>query len=275
MQSAFTLPGGLLGSSGTRIRRGWLRPLNGADEEWIHGLPSDISQAAVVTGMLARCVRRIGQHRVTAGMARRLAVGDRDFLMLKLYQATFGDVLSLLPICPDRGCRAKMDLDLAVADIPIEERPVETSYRLALDGEPRTEIEFRLPCGADQERLATAKGVSAVALREMLLDGCTLSGDRPAGSSDALAEAIELRAPGVELEVELHCPECGHRFELDLDVAAIFLREVARRRAAFDREIHLLAFHYRWPLQELFSLTAPRRQRFVRLLGDELVGQRR
>lgn len=274
MQTAFTLPGGLLGSSGTCTRRGWLRPLNGADEEWLHELPSDTGQAAVVTGLLARCVRRVGHDRVTPGMMRRLAIGDRDFLMLKLYQVTFGDVISLLPICPKPGCGAKMNLDLAVADIPIENRPTEPSYCLMLDGEPPAEIKFRLPRGADQERLAAMKGASAAELRERLLDACMLSGDRPRGSSDALAEAIEQRSPGVALEVELHCPECEHAFDLDLDIAALVLREVAQRRATFDREIHLLAFHYRWPLHELFSLTAPRRQRFVRLLGDELRGQR-
>jgi hypothetical protein len=272
MQSAFTLPGGLIGPDGACYRRGSLRPLNGGDEEWIHAQPDDTSQAVVVTGLIARCVRRIGHQRVTRALVRQLFTGDRDFLLLRLYQVTFGGVISLVPICPAAGCGIKMDLDLLVSEIPIEERPVRASYRLSLDAQA-TEIAFRLPRGADQERLASARGASAGQLREFLLDACTLSGARPNDSSEALSDAIEHCGAGVALEVSVHCPECGHPFDVELDIAGLLLREVARRQAAFDREIHLLASHYRWSLRELLLLPVPRRQRFIRLLGDELRGQ--
>jgi hypothetical protein len=264
--ATFRLPGGVLSTDGTRQRTGTLRPLNGYDEEWASTLPSSTSRAAFVTGLLERCVKQVGDQPTTRSLVRDLTVGDRDYLVLKIHEATFGEKLSLLLVCPREGCGAKMDLDLAVADIPVEEREVRPSYRLALEG--MAEVEFRLPRGGDQEALAEAG--DAGDLRERLLDACLLSGTRAPGSSEAFGEAIEQLAPRVESELEVACPECGQRFEAELDVVSLLLQELARGRAGFDREIHLLALHYHWPLRELLSLTRPRRRRFLRLLVDEL-----
>src|SRR5262245_37289122 len=103
-RAAFTLPGGLLDDDGTRHRRGWLRAIAGADEEWVHGLPASTARAVLVTGLLARCVGKIGGRRLGPRSARRvaraLAPGDRDFLMLALFRETFGDQLVLVISCP-------------------------------------------------------------------------------------------------------------------------------------------------------------------------------
>lgn len=266
--TTFTLPGGLVGDDGACHRGGALRPLDGHDEEWVHALPASMSRAAFVTELLRRCVIRVGGRRVTRHAVRDLSVGDRDFLVLKLYQATFGDRLSLVPVCPRRECGAKMDLDLNLSDIPVEERPLLASYRVRLEG--AGEIEFRLPRGGDQERLAALSGVSPEEAHARLLEACVLAGELPAGAREALTEAIEQHAPHVESDIELTCPECGHLFDAEIDMASTLLQEVARGRAAFERGLHLLALHYHWPPSELYALTRPRRQRFLRLLVDEL-----
>jgi hypothetical protein len=266
----FTLAGGLLQSDGACHREGWLRPLNGFDEEWIHALTPSTSRAVFVTGLLARCVRRIGGRKVTREMLRELTVGDRDQLMLRLYQASFGDRLSLVLTCPREGCGAKLDLDLRVEDIPVEERALQASYWLRLGGAEPVEIEFRLPRGGDQERLASSGGLKEGEAHDRLLDACVLSGPWPAWGKEALTAAIEERAPRVESEVEVTCPECGHPFDAELDPITLLLQEVERGRTVFDRELHLLAFHYHWPLGELYSLPRSRRQRFLQLLLDEL-----
>jgi len=66
----FTLPGGMLAPSGERHRDGCLRPLTGADEDWLHSLAPSTRHAGVVTELLARCVVRIGpqsQHQRRPG----------------------------------------------------------------------------------------------------------------------------------------------------------------------------------------------------------------
>jgi len=45
---------------------------------------------------------------------------------------------------------------------------------------------------------------------------------------------------------------------------------VGASRAGFERELHVLAFHYHWPLGDLMALTRPRRRRFLHLLSEQL-----
>jgi len=86
----FTLPGGMLAPSGEHHRDGCLRPLTGADEDWLHSLAPSTRHAGVVTELLARCVVRIGPYPTTVESMRDLSVGDRDYLLVKLREATFG-----------------------------------------------------------------------------------------------------------------------------------------------------------------------------------------
>jgi len=52
--------------------------------------------------------------------------------------------MSRVLACPHGGCGARMDLDLLVGDISIDERPTQPSHRVKLDD---FEIEFRVPRG--------------------------------------------------------------------------------------------------------------------------------
>jgi hypothetical protein len=277
----FMLPGGLLDHRGVRHREGRLRPLAGRDEAWLHDVSPATRQAFLVTELLSRCVRTIGPHRATREMVRDLTVGDRDYLLLKLREVTFGAAISMVPSCPRPDCGAKMDLDLLVSDFPVEERPVGVSHRVSCD-EPRpVTVEFRVPTGHEHEQVAALVGLDDEQLRDRLLASCILSivdADGAAvgfeslapSSKSQIADTIENASPRVETELELACPACAETFVLALDPASLLLEEIARHRTRFDREIHVLALHYHWSLRELLGLSRPRRQRYLRLLIAEL-----
>lgn len=281
----FSLPGGALDAAGECHRGGQLRPLTGGDEDWLHGLAPSTRQAGLVTDLLARCVVQLGPLPITADLMRDLSVGDRDYLLLKLREVTFGAALSRVLACPKPACDARMDLDLAISDFPVHERPSRASHRVQLDGHVDRmafDVEFRVPRGREQELIAAQPTGSPDALRERLLASCVVRAvcaDTGAESSfaalspagrRALAEAIEEAAPRIDLEVELVCPECGAPFDVAFDAAALLLDDLGASRAALERELHLLALHYHWSLGELLGLTRPRRQRFLRLLADDL-----
>ena len=280
---SFVLPGGFVDAHGVVHRQGRLRPPEGRDEQWLLGLPASARQARVVTELLRRCVRAIGPYRATRDMMLDLGVGDREYLLLALRRAAFGDHLALVLTCPRQGCGKPMDAGLDLDVIPVAERPVGRPLRLGL---PVAEVEARLPSGRDQEAIADLadhrEGGGATDRAALLLDRCILgvnptrdggpraaSGLGPAERA-AVAEAIEQAAPGPAIDMEARCPECGHVFSALLDTAALVLDELRGGGRALDEEIDLLAFHYHWSLRELLGLSRPRRQRFVRLVHDQL-----
>ena len=90
-QTSIRLPGGWWDPAGRLQRDAVLTPLTGRDEEQLTQLGGR-EPAAQVTQVLGRCVRRLGDlSPVPAGVIRQLLVADRDYLLLRLRQATFGD----------------------------------------------------------------------------------------------------------------------------------------------------------------------------------------
>lgn len=281
--SVFRLPGGMIDAAGERHRDGWLRPLTGRDEDWLCSLAPATRQAGLVSALLARCVARIGPYDLTTELSRELTVGDRDYLLVKLCEATLDSRLPRVLACPQPGCGAKLDLDLTVDDFPVIEKPVALRHRIRLEGDGAAlDVEFHVPRGHDQELVAASPLTEPEALRDRLLESCVARVVVAEGGSElpfaalsptarhALARAIEEAAPRVDLDLELVCPECSASFELAVDPAAILLDELAAGRSVLERELHLLAFHYHWSLDDLLQLTRPRRRRFLQLLSEEL-----
>ncbi|MCG3114288.1 MAG: hypothetical protein LLH30_01270 [Candidatus Manganitrophus sp. SA1] len=283
-EGLFLLPGGYLDRDGTLHREVKLRPLTGREEEWIADPAREWTEAALVTALLRRCVERIGPERPTEETIRSLIVGDRDYLMLRLRQITFGKGVELTLICPRSECAKKMDIDLALDQIPIEPKPVAPRYAIFLseEGGPPREVVFRIPNGADQE---AARGWSHFNERERVnhllarsllkigeVDAVTL--DAVSRLSDETVEeitaAMERASPLVDAEMEARCPECGHLFTHRFEIVSFFLSELLRGRTQLEREVHLLGFYYHWPLREILGMTRRKRHRYLRLLTDEL-----
>src|SRR4051794_5031601 len=116
----FDLPGGLVDDDGRRLATAGLRPLSGREEEWLaahRGAPS----APAVTRLLGACLVRPDGSVAGPGLARRLLIGDRDFLMLQLRRVTLGEDVRAVVTCP--SCAVRMDVDFRVDDVPIQRRP--------------------------------------------------------------------------------------------------------------------------------------------------------
>jgi hypothetical protein len=293
-EGVFVLPGGYLGPDGTLHTEAHVAPLTGHDEEFLSFMPADVCSAAAVTALLGRCLRRVG----TAGpageaLARGLLVGDREYLVLKLREMTFGPRVDAVLDC--RACREPMDVSFSLGEIGVERRPVRSRFfRAELSpaasfrdraGVERREVEFRLPTGADQEEAAAVSLEDEGAALERLLARLV----RPpggGGDGDGLDEAFAARlpdaaraeiegqmakvAPAVELELDGVCPECGEPFETAFDLTAFFAAEMQNNLRSLESAVHLLAFHYHWSEGEILSLTRRKRQRYVEMIEEEL-----
>ena len=93
---------------------------------------------------------------------RRLLVADRQFILLKLREATFGDAVRGSVPCPWPDCGQRVGVSFSTRDVPVmpsaDKGPIYTCVLSAeamagVDEAGRT-VGFRLPTGADQETLS-------------------------------------------------------------------------------------------------------------------------
>src|SRR6185295_15378200 len=98
------LPGGYFDPAGGLHREFELGTLTGREEELLARAGS-ARPAALVTEVLSRCLRRLGTYApVPPEVTRSLLVADRQYLMLRLRQATFGDLVRANLCCPWPEC---------------------------------------------------------------------------------------------------------------------------------------------------------------------------
>lgn len=248
-----------------------LRSLTGHEEEWLarhHGA----SNAIRTTCLLNACVLSLDDEEPPRDMARRMLVGDRDYLVLQLRRLTLGDRVLAVVDCP--ACGSKMDIDFDAAAIPIENGVPDTpTYEIELPGHaghPTRTVRFRLPSGGDQEAVL---GLDVETAADKLLERCLLSSAAMPLAVEEKARvitAMEARAPRVELELELTCPECSGAFVMPFDTTAFFLDELRISADQLLREVHFLAFYYHWNESEILGLDRDRRRTYLSLLSDTL-----
>ncbi|MEU0793492.1 hypothetical protein ABZ342_25755 [Amycolatopsis sp. NPDC005961] len=274
------LPGGYRDAGGVLHREFELAPLTGREEELL-AHRSAAPTAALVTDVLSRCVARLGAiSPVTQDVTRHLLVADRLYLLLRLRQATFGDVVRAALTCPWAECGEQMSVDFSIADVPVDEQPDRApQYAMTLSG--GTEVAFRLPTGADQELLSERLAANEAEALTALLSRCVLRiGDRPPDPDRvaALPAAARLEiedrmrelAPKVEQTLAARCAECGRTFVAPFDVHRFFFGELRTDATVLYQEVHYLAYHYHWSESEIMAMTRDKRHTYIDVLADTI-----
>ena len=291
-RQSFLLPGGYVDADCELLREVELAPLSGRDEELI-AAPQPIANPALLTVLLSRCMLRLGPIRpVSEDLARRLLVVDRQFLLLKLRQITFGDHVQATVQCPWEACQKKVDIDFSLHDIPVRESeekgPLytrelspEAAFRNE-HGEQYREVVFRLPNGEDQEAILQMIEENEAKALALLLARCIRRlgplhdpGPEVIHRLSPLARAeierqMEEAAPQVDLSLAAHCPECDREFTVPFDLQGFFLAECQTSRDFLYREVHYLAYHYHWSEQEILALPREKRRKYIAILAEEL-----
>ncbi len=271
-----TLPGGLW-IDGDRHQSADLRAMTGADEEFLRSFDSAVPLARQVTGLLERCVSRIGPlSPAHCDVLGELTVGDREALLLHLRRLTFGHRMQCVLDCPQ--CDQRLDLDLSVDQLLVapyaDARPW---YETVVTDEVATcKVRYRLPRGSDQEAVADlAKSAPSQAASEVLRRCIEPPDDDSSREIDRMvAKHVASRLPGHDPQAELRlvfdCAGCKRQVSALLDAASFLFRDLAMRTGDLYREIHTLAMHYHWSEQEILAMTVPRRQRYLNLIAESL-----
>ena len=254
------LPGGLVLDDGRRLGRAELRPLTGREEEWVTQHAGTAS-AHLASKLLSACFVRLDDVAVDSEMIGKLLVGDRDYLILQLRRMTLGDRFAAVFSCP--ACKRAMDVEFLAQDILVEPR-TQNASTYTWRGAQRV-VEYRLPNGADQEAVADLLPGEAVEalLERCLIDGAPLSVEE----REAVIADMDARAPQIDLELELSCPECGHSFTTPFDCTSFFFSEIRAQSRHLMREVHYLALHYHWSESEILNLQRDRRRGYLALLS--------
>ena len=196
-----------------------------------------------------------------------LSIGQRDACLLTLREWTFGAWLACVATCA--CCRERLELEFSAADLrlPGAAEP-DDQHRLALDG---YEITFRLPDSRDLAALRDAASGPQTLLARCLLDirrgdqAVALATLPPAVLAEVVAQ-MGRADPQADVQLDLACPSCGHRWLAPFDIVAFFWREIEVWAGRTLRDVHTLASAYGWHEADILALTPQRRQIYLELV---------
>lgn len=229
------LPGGYIDEQRKVHRQAVIREMNGFDEEAMAHAMKSTKPMAFLDEALRRCVVQIGEHEVNERMLDNLLVGDRNWLIIGIRRATYGDEWETGFTCPK--CKSDSDVifdlasdfDMKTVDSPIIE------FELSKSG---SKVKARFPNGEDQKAMmGSSQGTTIPEVNSILLSRCLLEVDgeevidmaqepeqfvrsmSTADRREAIRE-ITLNQPGPDLgEVKFPCASCGQETLVALDVA--------------------------------------------------------
>lgn len=231
VETVFDLPGGYLSPTGEVAVEAEVRELTGRDEELIAKAGSITKALGVV---LARGLVRVGDIRADEMVLNNLLAGDRDYILLRIYSATFGQDLSGPRLCLQ--CQEEVDITVdLLTDVPVRRLSDPMDRRITVDCSVGP-VTIDLPTGYTQKELmAAAQDKSLAELSTILLqntitsiNGKTVIGqqaalDLPIRDRRKINEVIATSNPGPQMsDVTTDCPNCGTSMEVPLSIAGLF-----------------------------------------------------
>jgi hypothetical protein len=200
----------------------------------------------------------------------RLPLGSRDTRLANLRRHLFGSDMPLVMPCP--ACGAQLESSLRVEDIWSDEGDtVADRQECVIEG---YEITFRLPASYDLVALPAQPDVTSP--YRSLLARCLVSVRNPHGhqiTPDELPEGIaSLTAarmssadPRADVQLQLACPSCMHRWQAVFDIASFLWKEIHAWAQHTLRDVHTLARAYGWREIDVLALSPTRRQIYLEL----------
>lgn len=232
-----------------------LRELNGFDEQSVCK-----TDTATAINLLDRLLLR-GPGFVSDNFkAIRLTASERDRLLARVYEQTFGPRIESTSCCS--FCESPFDLAFTIESLLAAFDPTSsTTATIQADGTFRLPggLRFRVPNGEDE--LAAAQLPTREA-ELMLLQRCVL-GPESEIDAEELQQAMSDVAPLLDLDLKVLCPECGAQQSIRFDVQFYLLRAIEQQRKQIAREVHRLAVAYGWGLNEILGLSRSERKAFV------------
>jgi len=223
------LPGGYVTALGEIVTEVEVRELNGRDEEIIAKSTSVIK---TMQSVLERGVVRVGTEKATPALLDQLLSGDRDWLLVNIFAATFGKDLEVEPFCAACGERVSAVVD--ILEVPVHRLDSAYERNFTVDCKVGT-VDVTLPTGKTQRAMMAVQDKSVAEMSTALLSDCVMKiNGTPLFSPNLIlelsirdrrkiSEEIVKRNPGPRLQdVTVPCPQCSVELEVPLSTAALF-----------------------------------------------------
>lgn len=230
-------------------------------EAWEKGQRVDPQGQALA--LLAAALPEVAPARLPS-----LTLGQRDALLIRLRERTFGPIAKGFVQCSQCKTRLEFPLDLRAYDVTATlRRKLEPSV-FSCDG---FEIRFRLPNSEDLAAIALAPEVEGA--RGLLIARCVLAARRqgqtiaawelPEPALEALGRHMDSLDPLAYLPLNVDCPRCGHQWTALFDIATLLWQEISVSAERLLREVHALAFAYGWGETEILAMSEARRKFYL------------
>lgn len=224
-----SLPGGYISPSGELSTEAEIRELVGRDEEAISKVKT---VGAAMTTILKRGIVRVGEAPADDTVLDNMLAGDRDFALLRIFAATFGNTITSEQIC---ACGSQVTVTVDVTeDVEVHRLSDPTDRRFVVELQ-RGQALVELPTGHTQKALFAAGDKTFSELSTLLLantvteiNGMPVLGpqqvlDLPVRDRRKIADEIAKRNPGPRLaDVKKPCPDCGETLEVPVSLASLF-----------------------------------------------------
>lgn len=233
---------------------------------WEKGLNQPILHRALIL-LTAACPE------MDADAVAELNIGERDARLLQLREWMFGSRLVNTADCPH--CAEHVEWESNIADLHVQPSASSSiADELSLQT-GKYHLRFRLPNSID---IAAVLGESKDASKpDDLLKRCIVTAERdgkaydknqlPKRALETLSHHIEALDPQAEIQIELTCPECSHRWEILFDIASFLWSEINGWAERTLRTVHQLAGAYGWSEQEILKLSPVRRQLYLGMVN--------
>jgi len=206
-------------------------------------------------------VRRPAALLHALGYDQPASAGRRDAALLEIHAENFGSCLEGRASC--LVCGTDVEIRMPIAEVTAGAPEPETVAPFEIDGEI---IHWRLP--DEEDLIASARAGSAEQGALLLLSRCIV-GDRndlgPSGRA-LLAARIAAADPMADITFSLSCPDCGHVWEADVDVAEFVWAGLAAKARRILGEVDELARAYGGAEADIWALWEARRDSFLNLV---------
>jgi hypothetical protein len=235
-----TLPGGILRGEAF-VRTAQVRELNGSDEEALSKALKAGNLVHFMDTLVTRGTVKVGSETATPELLKKLLIGDRDELALRIRIATYGETFSTDAWeCPH--CKDVIPLNFSLIE-DVSRRTLNDASDVRFEVELRkgARAKVRLPNGADQEYLFVDPKWTASQRNSRLLERCVVSYIDPHGQEyqvvtqpsivlnlgipdrQRIVSEIAKRQPGPRYnEVTFKHEGCGNEVTLALGIADLF-----------------------------------------------------